>query len=112
MLDLPRMGSLPQFMKNASEVWVPGLKSMERPYIPADPGLTKMTLSLLECGEYKYIFSVKPLHTLQWNLFVYDLYKSHDCTTLKPNVTVEWLTHLLCIREVLGSKLGPDTGYP
>lgn len=59
------MGSLPQFMKNVSEVWVSGLKSMEKPYIPADPGLTKMTLTLLECGEYVHSDSVKPLHTLQ-----------------------------------------------
>lgn len=59
------MESLPQFMKNASEVWVTGLKSMERPYIPADLGLTKMTLSLLECGEYIHSHSVKSLHTLQ-----------------------------------------------
>jgi hypothetical protein len=26
---------------------------------------------------------------------------------LPPNVVVEWLTLLLCIREVPGSKLGP-----
>jgi hypothetical protein len=32
--------------------------------------------------------------------------------TLAPNVLVEWLTLLLCIREVLGSSLGPETGYP
>jgi hypothetical protein len=25
---------------------------------------------------------------------------------------VEWLTLLLSIREVTGSNLGPDTGYP
>jgi hypothetical protein len=28
-----------------------------------------------------------------------------------PNTVVEWLT-LLRIREVLGSDLGPETGYP
>jgi hypothetical protein len=25
---------------------------------------------------------------------------------------IEWLTLLLHIQEVLGSKLGPETGYP
>jgi hypothetical protein len=29
-----------------------------------------------------------------------------------PNVVVEWLVLLLCIREVPGSNLGPETGYP
>jgi hypothetical protein len=29
-----------------------------------------------------------------------------------PNVVVEWLTHLLRIREVPGSNFGPETGYP
>jgi hypothetical protein len=29
-----------------------------------------------------------------------------------PNVVVEWLTLLLRIWEVLGSNLGPETGYP
>jgi hypothetical protein len=28
------------------------------------------------------------------------------------NIVVEWLTLLLCIQEVLGSNLGPETGYP
>jgi hypothetical protein len=28
------------------------------------------------------------------------------------NVVVEWLAFLLCIREVPGSNLGPETGYP
>jgi hypothetical protein len=28
------------------------------------------------------------------------------------NIVVEWLTFLLCIREVLGSDLGAETGYP
>jgi hypothetical protein len=32
--------------------------------------------------------------------------------SLKPNSEVEWLTLLLCIREVPGSNLGPETGYP
>jgi hypothetical protein len=32
--------------------------------------------------------------------------------TITPNVMVEWLTFLLRIREVLGSNLGPETGYP
>jgi hypothetical protein len=31
---------------------------------------------------------------------------------LPPNVEVEWLTLLLRIREVRGSNLGPDSGYP
>jgi hypothetical protein len=29
-----------------------------------------------------------------------------------PNVMVEWLTLLFRIREVPGSNLGPETGYP
>jgi hypothetical protein len=29
-----------------------------------------------------------------------------------PNVVVEWLTLLLCTREVPGSNLGSDTGFP
>jgi hypothetical protein len=28
------------------------------------------------------------------------------------NIVVEWLTLLLCIQEVLGSNLGPETSYP
>jgi hypothetical protein len=31
---------------------------------------------------------------------------------MSPNVVVEWLTLLLLIREVLGTDLGPETGYP
>jgi hypothetical protein len=30
----------------------------------------------------------------------------------RPYFVVEWLAFLLCIREVPGSDLGPDTGYP
>jgi hypothetical protein len=30
----------------------------------------------------------------------------------QPNAVVESLTLLFRIREVLGSKLGPETGYP
>jgi hypothetical protein len=30
----------------------------------------------------------------------------------KPNVAVEWLKPLLHIREVPGSNLDPETGYP
>jgi hypothetical protein len=30
----------------------------------------------------------------------------------RPNIVVEWLTPLLRIREVLGSNVGPETGYP
>jgi hypothetical protein len=29
-----------------------------------------------------------------------------------PNVVVKWLTLLLCIRQVLGSNLSPETSYP
>jgi hypothetical protein len=32
--------------------------------------------------------------------------------TAAPNVMIEWLALLLCIREVPGSYLGPDTGNP
>jgi hypothetical protein len=36
-----------------------------------------------------------------------------DCGILdSPKVVTEWLTFLLHIREVLGSSLGPETGYP
>jgi hypothetical protein len=31
---------------------------------------------------------------------------------IEPNVVVEWLTFLLRIREVPGSNLGPELGYP
>jgi hypothetical protein len=31
---------------------------------------------------------------------------------IRPNVMVEWLALLLRIREVPGSNLGPETGYP
>jgi hypothetical protein len=31
---------------------------------------------------------------------------------VSPNVAVEWLTHLLRIRKVPGSNLGPETRYP
>jgi hypothetical protein len=31
---------------------------------------------------------------------------------LPPNVVVEWLTPLICIREVPGWNLGPESGYP
>jgi hypothetical protein len=29
-----------------------------------------------------------------------------------PNVRAEWLALLLCIWEIPGSNLGPETGYP
>jgi hypothetical protein len=32
--------------------------------------------------------------------------------TVVPSVAVEWLALLLCIWEVPGSNLGPETGYP
>jgi hypothetical protein len=31
---------------------------------------------------------------------------------LAPNSVVEWLTLLLCIREVSDSNIGPETSYP
>jgi hypothetical protein len=31
---------------------------------------------------------------------------------VQPNVVVEFLTLLLGIQKVLGSNLGPETGYP
>jgi hypothetical protein len=31
---------------------------------------------------------------------------------LLPSVAVKWLTLLFCIREILGSNLGLETGYP
>jgi hypothetical protein len=31
---------------------------------------------------------------------------------MQLNITVECLTLLLCIRDVPGSILGPETGYP
>jgi hypothetical protein len=37
---------------------------------------------------------------------------THIHTPRKPNVTTEWLTPLLHIREDLGSNIGPETGYP
>jgi hypothetical protein len=37
---------------------------------------------------------------------------SEDQLKLGPNVAVEWLVPLLRIREILGSNLGPETGYP
>jgi hypothetical protein len=51
-------------------------------------------------------------------------YLSHTCYMISPshchpnpygegpNFAVEWLTFLLRIREVPGSNLGPETGYP
>jgi hypothetical protein len=30
----------------------------------------------------------------------------------KPNIVVKWLMPLLCVQEILGSNLGPKTGYP
>jgi hypothetical protein len=35
-----------------------------------------------------------------------------DYKYVKPNVMVEWLTLLLRIREVPGSNLSPEAGYP
>jgi hypothetical protein len=32
--------------------------------------------------------------------------------TVVPNVVVEWFTLLLHIRDIPGSNLGPETGYP
>jgi hypothetical protein len=46
-----------------------------------------------ECSEKKYV----------------DL---GDCVIFTLNVLVEWLTLLLNIREIPGSNLGPETGYP
>jgi hypothetical protein len=37
---------------------------------------------------------------------------TRSCITEKLNVMVEWETLLLLIPEVLGSHLGPKTGYP
>jgi hypothetical protein len=31
---------------------------------------------------------------------------------LPSNIVVEWITFFLHIREVPGSKVGPETGYP
>jgi hypothetical protein len=31
---------------------------------------------------------------------------------LWPNVVMEWLTPLICIRDIPGSNHGPETGYP
>jgi hypothetical protein len=31
---------------------------------------------------------------------------------LPPNVEAKWLAHLLRIREISGSNLDPETGYP
>jgi hypothetical protein len=39
---------------------------------------------------------------------VYQCYQ----TSVGPNVIVEWLALVLCIREVPGSNLGTETGYP
>lgn len=33
-------------------------------------------------------------------------------STLKLNVTFDWLAHVLLILKVQGSELGPDTCYP
>jgi hypothetical protein len=39
-------------------------------------------------------------------------YQEPACPSLwAPHVTVDWLDHVLCIREVPVSNLGPDTGY-
>jgi hypothetical protein len=44
-----------------------------------------------------------------WIIFVLTRTKS---LTAKPNVVVEWLAFLFRIREVLGSNIGLETGYP
>jgi hypothetical protein len=36
----------------------------------------------------------------------------YHIVTNQLNIVVEWLTLLLCIREVLGSNVGPENGYP
>jgi hypothetical protein len=49
-----------------------------------------------------------PAHTeIKQAYSLYKYLKSHAL-----NVMVKWLTLLLRIREVLGSNLGPETGYP
>jgi len=55
---------------------------------------------------------MNPIHTLQ--TYVTKILKSSDYkfSTFTPNVVIEWLTILLRIREVPGSNLGPETGYP
>jgi hypothetical protein len=37
--------------------------------------------------------------------------KARGNNSLTPNVAAEWITLLLCIRDVLGSNLDPETGY-
>jgi hypothetical protein len=43
---------------------------------------------------------------------VNSLHKKNSYAILAPNVAVEWLRLLLCIREVPGSNLSPEVGYP
>jgi hypothetical protein len=38
--------------------------------------------------------------------------RKHKIPWYGPKVVVEWLTLLLCIQEVPGSNLNPETGYP
>jgi hypothetical protein len=55
------------------------------------------------------------LHTRRReNLKSHVIYLSQDGNydAVSPNVVVEWLAFLLRIREVPGSNLGPETGYP
>jgi hypothetical protein len=44
-------------------------------------------------------------------LYYKELMKETDIN-LGLNVVIEWLAFLLRIREVPGSNLGPETGYP
>jgi hypothetical protein len=49
-----------------------------------------------------------PAHHLLW----LTLWNDGLFQIILPNIVVEWLTFLLRIREVSGSNLGPQTGYP
>jgi hypothetical protein len=46
-------------------------------------------------------------------LFTHSMYRISPSASKGPNLIVaEWLELLLRIREVPGSKLGPESGYP
>jgi hypothetical protein len=57
----------------------------------------------------------------QFHVSISYFYYHHDsfanfwgdgCDSHSPNIVIAWLTLLLRIREVLGSNLDPETGYP
>jgi hypothetical protein len=60
----------------------------------------------------KIMQSERPNSLVEYSSTIIALMMETVSTCETPNVVVEWPTILLRVREVPGSNLGPETGYP